>query len=519
MKVSAFFQMWLVAVIGLSSVGNVQAIVLGPVHGKGVQGQPLKLSSKVSGLNDDQAGQLREVCLKARIRPFAGMEEYALELGKEPVPLRAQFVRLGPGVGEIFFDGPSPLGDLSLLLEVESHCPLATFEHKWTVFLDPAERASSANQNLVPESVNPKRQFDFGHSTLLAQSRQAPKPLMPAHQGGAPSIPKLNDKPESSPNLADGPSIDGPGEDALDSATERIELASAQAAMSDYPEASSDADWSVDTTMSNSLPLQQLGVVGSLVLSLSGLAFWGIRRRRLSARVHARVAPRTEPAVHPDGQAPLHASAENVESSVLELPQEDQGGTPLANRVLESFYTPDSAVASTFLLDHAPGAAVPEAILGGDEAIQRTLGALQRSSMAAWKLPESYSALVASRNSMIEAFNEQSLLLLQCQLGLVELAYQEASNGQTLRGAKSGELLEEVLGEDFATHLQSEWPTLPDIVRTYVRAKFCEISGAGRRKLFKENLVSLVDDPPAGKPCFDRSLWLELLAEQGVVDA
>ncbi|HEX4844398.1 MAG TPA: hypothetical protein VFV57_12050 [Limnobacter sp.] len=512
MKVSAFFQMWLVAVSGLLSAGNAEAIALGPIQGEGVVGQPLRLSSKVTQLNPDQLGQLKEACLKAHIRPHHVSDGLPSQLAQEAMPLRSQFVRLGSNSGEVFFDGPALNSDVSFLLTLESHCPLSTFEYRWTVFLEPHQAGSgAASLSTAPPEITKPRQFDVQHSRLLSQSRQQPKSVQPG---------VASNSPRGDTHVVDLRQHTAPATHAAAGLETPPAMAQPdKVALLDVPPESPETSLVAPTPpmpkeggLWSSTGASLLALFGLMAAAVLGVLIWMMRRARLaSARPMPLTGLRSAPVLTSTREVNSHAERED----------KDPAGhiAESANRVLESFYTPDGPnyLDTAHEVDEKPFDG--ESIADESVALTRTLGVLQRAGMPKWNLPDTYLSLVTSRNAAAEASTGMELQTLQCQLGLVELAFQEASRGRILTRSQSAELLVSILGDDFASCLQSEWPTLPDIVRTYVRAKFCEISGAERRKLFKVNLTNLVEEPPAGKQCFDRSLWLELLAEQGLVNA
>ncbi|HEX4879104.1 MAG TPA: hypothetical protein VFV39_04595 [Limnobacter sp.] len=518
MNLGAFFQMWLVVVIGLSSLGSAHAIVLGPVQGKSVAGQPISLSSHVSRLSEHQVGQLKESCLKAQLRPFTGNPDIDNKPGSESWMVRAQFVRMGANSGEIFFDAPPVQGDVSLSLQLESHCPLATFEQRWTVFLEPAGLAgTTVAQPPVqrPVEQTQQAQFDFENSRLLAQSLQPPKSpgqSNPSRRTAArPDQPGADDGPDASGSTMDH----SPAQDEQDSPSDSspIHLASVDPNLLQY--APSDAQFiqqpQHDSTWSHT---GVLAIGGALILCVLPAVYFVLNRRTAGSApanpptLWRRDPPTTpvEPVLSPLVPEPAHA----MDANGVQL-NERKG---ISNRVLESFYTPDHSDSSAFVQEAGAPMFDMEVETRQNSAVERALSLVNRGGMSPWNLPESYAGLVAQRNLTLTELASGGLRILQCQLGLVELAFQEASAGRSLQADQSNEFLASLLGEEFATHLQQEWPTLPDIVRTYVRAKFCEVTGASARQRLKENLLALVDDPPAGKTCFDRSLWLELLAEQ-----
>ncbi|MFP5483667.1 MAG: hypothetical protein ACLGGW_10375, partial [Gammaproteobacteria bacterium] len=101
---------------------------------------------------------------------------------------------------------------------------------------------------------------------------------------------------------------------------------------------------------------------------------------------------------------------------------------------------------------------------------------------------------------------------------LIELAFQDAKQDQLTPPQSSQELLEQVLGDQL--HEIELKPTLcvPDVVKSHVRAKMCEIAGAQKRQLLRENLVNLHTQVVSPALCFDSNAWREFLSEEGILD-
>lgn len=526
MRAGWLFKIWLLAALGVGAQGPAQAIVLGPLKGNTVMGEPLRLSAQVSQLQADQMGQLREGCLRAKLEPQFGYSDGRGVLIESP-RVRAQFVRMGAHSGEFFFDAPALLPDPSLILQLESHCPLITFAHQWAVLLSPgqAEGVAKSPGKITATDVHAP-QFDFANSRLLAQSRE----LALADTARAASWPSRADvtrtNATSAKPLADTPLAPAMPPVAADPINQDplppVELASAnhlvyaRDGFSDAERAGELQQRSQGLSRSLTELLAWPAGVGSAFLLLGGVAYWRfISGRNQASRPACTLAVST--AMEETAQADQQGHAAQHANKPIAFRVAGGGGrydSLEANRVLESFYTPDHPSGLDFAEVAEPLAEAFEHDDRSQRSIDKSIRLLKRAITTEWRLPDSFQALVRERNQALRLHQENALKVLQCQLGLVELAYQEAMEGRPFTSEQGAEFLVSLLGDDFASHLQADWPTLPDVVRTYVRAKFCEVTGADSRQLFKKNLQLLVDNPPAGKACFDASLWQELLSEQ-----
>ncbi|HEX4856896.1 MAG TPA: hypothetical protein VFV28_08785, partial [Limnobacter sp.] len=127
-------------------------------------------------------------------------------------------------------------------------------------------------------------------------------------------------------------------------------------------------------------------------------------------------------------------------------------------------------------------------------------------------------SLVQARNSSLEVNRTPDALLLRCHVGLVELAYLDALNGQSTTPEVAGELVDNLLGASFH---ELGLPTplcVPDLVKSLVRAKMCEVSGQHQRRLLHENLLSLNATAIGPALCFSLPEWQEFLSEEGLLD-
>lgn len=151
-------------------------------------------------------------------------------------------------------------------------------------------------------------------------------------------------------------------------------------------------------------------------------------------------------------------------------------------------------------------------------SLKVSLELINRADIPSWTLPASYLRLVESRNRSLEMHRTLDALLLRSQIGLIELAFQDAKQGQLTPAQATQELLEQVLGDRLRDTEFKPILCVPDVVKSHVRAKMCEIAGAEKRQILRDNLVNLNTQVVNVSLCFNSNAWREFLSEEGILD-
>jgi hypothetical protein len=492
-------------------------------------GQPLHLKSTLSNVPEDAESQLRSTCLKARMQ--------ALETTPgtyESAATREVLVNFDPTIrrgGLLEFRSVMPVKDAVVEMELVSECPLIVFSTKWTLIMKEgsAEQSRAASSTLV-KSVST---FDPSRSSLLASSRRPPPPradIQPAWSDEVDSnkIPSLKDEKEAAV-AALLPAENVSEENKSDAANKTVEVASLDAdllgagliesrkeAMDTNGGLGLDEQSGQASTQSTLLKLVMpisLGVVALLMISL--LAYRQYFRKKtyfqLDANLKAhnnRQTSRSEP------KDLTSVSREHVSAFSGELESPSVG----SHRVLESLIGIEEqhfdADLNSSLPDYNTGTVDP----GNRSSLKISLDLINRADIPSWKLPPSYLGLVESRNNSLELHRTIDALLLRSHLGLIELAFQDAKQGRSTTTESALELLEQVLGEKWYELESKNMLYVPDIVKSHVRAKMCEIAGAEKRQLLRENLVNLNSQVNSPALCFRSNEWREFLSEEGALE-
>ena len=143
---------------------------------------------------------------------------------------------------------------------------------------------------------------------------------------------------------------------------------------------------------------------------------------------------------------------------------------------------------------------------------------INRADIRTWNLPEAYQSLIEQRNKSLELHRTPDALLLRCHVGLVELAFQDARLGQKTQAQTTLDLLGLVLGEYVYDIDSTSTLCVPDVVKSHVRAKMCEITGTESRQLLRENLINLNTQVLSPALCFHTDAWREFLSDEGALN-
>lgn len=538
----------------------------GPLRGSSEIGQPLKLQAELSSLDGVSQGQLRSTCMSAHFLPMHGEQSGGFENGV--LPLSVDFVSDGKQGGQVRFRSSEAVREPVGTITLRSECPLAVFEVSWSVLLDPSRDDREPAPPLRGKTLQADaglRDFNFDSSSALGRSM---KPSMWASSGKP--LPKLADmdqadsrqdvkkqsaKGESvaalsspAPALSQVPSAPNPVSEppqapqvVLDvKRDEPDELAALDQKLMDVNliQSGKAGDAPSDGAMSR-LPLESVDrgvqlhdipvVIGacSLLVLLGISGFWLYRQRVSVGRVQksksslvmhkgsVRSAPQLQ-----EELAPRWDESPVVSDALAE--GDEQADEPVDNApnhlVLNSFLGADhdSEAFSASAFDHDASRQAGLVLTGYQQSLSSALGLVNRADSTLWKLPESYSKLVTGRNTALSLSANSQSRLLRTQIGLVELAYQEAIRHRALEVEAMDEFVQTMLkGVDLA-ELEVDQNFVPDVIHSYLSAKFCEVSGAQAKSTLKANCLALASIAEHWPVCFASSTWAALVDESSV---
>lgn len=479
-------------------------------------GKRLDLKSTLSGIPEGAESQLRSTCLKSRIQSID------TENSADAIDVWVDFsptIRQG---GLIEFQSSAPVNHALVRLELISECPLLTFTSRWTLIMNQAQLLESSKAAYKREVKS--NQFDLTNSSLLAQSRKQPNfnnsRFVPRYEQNEQALEEVAIAPEadtvSEVPQNKQPEVDGKSKESANEPNEPIKIASLDPSLL--------GNGLIESRTSNQIATGGLGINeqdsgvdawSSNTGLMVAFGFSLLAASLLLAKKFARSPART-PSTEPQWHAFKGTSETAMDTSV---PPIEEVAPPVEfghDRFLESLMGSEGnsyqdEVGSTLLSEHS------ETLEASDRSSLKTsFEMINRADSRKWNLPDAYLDLVGQRNRTLEQHASTEALILRSQIGIVELTFQDAKQGKTTQSHIAHELLAMVLGEHI--YEAESFPSLgvPDVVKSHVRAKMCEISGSESRQLLRENLLLLNTLVLSPALCFHSDAWREFLSEEGM---
>ncbi|BET26123.1 hypothetical protein EV673_0778 [Limnobacter thiooxidans] len=488
-------------------------------------GKRLDLQSNVTGIPEGTESQLRSTCLKARARP-AGREGVDAFEGQGNDDLHVDFVPTIRQGGVIQFRSSAAVDDALVELELISDCPLLAFRSSWMLIMEPEQARFARAQANMPEPDG-STAFDLRNSSLLKASRVVPKratlavasPIQPepqvqstpAHvEQGTPANVETSDsqtigveeEPVQLAAIDPGFSEQGLIESRPSQVSPEIALPDEHGALWMGFDPTSPAIWVFLVSMAMLLVVTfAFGKSQLKQFRASKTQVIKVEPSRTSAQVLFK-----EYSEHPDMDN--HVVTDTSEPT----PAYTQ------DRVLESLMGSEGQDSDVSYDSLKPVNNLEVTDTQSRTSLSVCLELINKADIRMWNLPEAYQGLVATRNKSLDLHRTVDALLLRCQVGLVELAFQEARKNRCLPDEVAQELLTVVIGKHEFDLDASPALCVPDVVKSHVRAKMCEISGAEKRTLLQENLVNLNTQVSNPGLCFSSNAWREFLSEEGILE-
>lgn len=484
-------------------------------------GKPIEVISTISGIPQGTESQLRSTCLRGRLVSM----ESALDVNKASDVV----VNFQPGIaqgGTIEFRSITPVNHALVSLQLISECPLLVFDMAWPLIMSQREQAPEIGSNSDLKSRETGL-FDPKNSSLLAVSRKAPKrapqirslALDIQPEKPATSVLEKVEEVETKPDeVVQAEPVD---EDVL-------KLASLDQSLINHGLIESEpvflgmGDDSGAVGSPREEPVAGMGSVEILAISTTSLLVLGAgwlrnrfkRNKGLAFRIRARDK---EPEYKGNTVTEFsdYSASENIPTgqSLADTKPSRFG----SDRVLESLMGGDDAMYGTELEFAEAEALYADSASGHNNALKTCVEMINRADVRSWDLPPSYQLLVSERNKSLEMHRTPEALILRCHIGLVELAFQEAGHGNTVQLETSNELLQLLLGKHVYDLESNTVMGVPDVLKSYVKAKLCEIDGSEKRQLLRENLLSLNTQVEHQALCFHTNAWREFLSEEGLL--
>ncbi len=491
-------------------------------------GKRLHLRSSLSGIPEGAESQLRSTCLKARVR---SIETSASDnLGAVSTDVLVNFQPTMRQGGMIEFKSLSPVSDSLVEIELISECPLVVFTSRWTLIMNVgASRGGATATTQNPQATEQSTGFDFGNSSLLVASRRAPKPVA---QYIMPKRPEPEEQKLELP-VQTQREVTSPAEETitppvkLEADTEPVRIASlnpeilTSGLIESRPSANmlngglgledmTQTKYDGATEFSNLISHWPL-LASVVLLSLLVLVYLVQKRSQQSGLRMA--AARRDPVV-----APKVATSEFRETDFHGDASRRDVSAYAADRVLESLIASDESEYED-LFDSSSSLNQSDLLDSSNRSsLKISLELINRADIRPWSLPTVYHNLVEQRNKSLELHRTPDALLLRCHIGLVELAFQDAKQGETTQAQTTLDLLSVVLDEHVYDVDSSSTLCVPDVVKSHVRAKMCEITGAEKRQLLRDNLINLNALVLSPALCFHTDAWREFLSDEGALN-
>lgn len=494
-------------------------------------GEKLNLSATISGVPNGALSQLRSSCLKARV--LSGLE--VTSAGQPRVIDPDVLVQFQPTIhqgGLIELRSRKIMDDAVVNVQLTSDCPLVAFSIQWTVILELSNEeppTSAASNILNDDQVQAAQYFSFKHSSSLTDSKSASPPIAlktPArfgttvHQGNVDQSSGLA-KLETANAVGQTPVVNSPeSKDLADSIEKPIEVAALNSDLSVHGLVESrprDSTHAHDDSMGHVTGSESYFSVGYLNtfimmigIVLLAMLFWLANRKKLfGAPFHH----------HLKGELPSKFNDKPLVKQAIEsAPADAEQETPpdRSNQVL-----PEGRFIETLIGEHKATAededlnslfALTSKPEGGENiSIKASLDAIRRADNVAWNLPPEYQDMIQERNAKLAVCRTPETLILKCQLGLIELAYQEAMRGHALSEDICSDLIDLVLGRFVEPSDFSSCLTVPDLISSYLQNKRYEVAGPDNRLRFEDNLRALTHIVRDAYFCFHLSQWQELV--------
>ena len=488
-------------------------------------GKKLNLQSNVTGLPAGTESQLRSTCLKASAKPAGRQGVDAFE-GQDTDALQVDFVPTIRQGGVIQFKSGAAVNDALVELELISDCPLLAFKGSWMLIMEPEQKEMAGVQGSILETDG-KPNFDIRNSSLLKASRVAPKRTSLVVDASVTPVVRPQAAIE---NARQGKTAAVDANETQVPAFEEqpVQLAAVDTGFSDQgliesrpslPEAVNglpSEDGFLWMGLNLASPSIWVFFVSIAMLLVVAILFFKsqFKQLRQSQSSGWKMEPTTMSA---DTLFKKHSTPTDTNDSMLpDTPDPLMSHTQ--DLVLESLMGSDEQMTEPSYEGLKPLSNVDAIETHSRSSLSICLELINKADIRVWTLPAAYQGLVANRNKSLDLHRTADALLLRCQIGLVELAFQEARKNRRLPDEVAEELLTVVIGTHAFDLDATQALCVPDVVKSHVRAKMCEISGAEKRNLLQENLVKLNTQISNPGLCFSSNAWREFLSEEGILE-
>lgn len=482
-------------------------------------GKPIEVVTTISGIPKGAESQLRSTCLRGRV--------VSMEHGSKAGLANNVVVNFQPTIaqgGMIKFRTVEPINLALVRLELSSECPLVVFDIGWPLIMNQREQVEGQGAKSLEHSKQVEL-FDPASSALLQASRKAPK-RTPLIQPVAVNVSQENSAVSELEILRKSETRPDEAIDAVPVEDEVLDVASLDQSLIDHGLIESEplsSDMNVHSAFGSRLgeePGASISSVGILAVSTTGLlvlvACW--LRNRFKRRA-GRAVPVRERGLEPEYKGSLATEFSNYGAS-----ENNSTGQPDSqhsrfgsDRVLESLMGGEESLYSNELESAETELLYADPASGRNHSLKTCVEMINRADVRSWELPAAYQSLVSERNKSLEMHRTPEALVLRCNIGLVELAFQEAKQGHSVQVETSNELLQLLLGKHVYELENNTTMGVPDVLKSYVKAKLCEIEGAEKRQLLRENLLSLNEQVEHQALCFHTNAWREFLSEEGLL--
>ncbi|MDH4395736.1 MAG: hypothetical protein QE278_08675 [Limnobacter sp.] len=374
--------------------------------------------------------------------------------------------------------------------------------------------------------------------------------------------------PTNDPNLATLPQtkkdvalLEAPQQVSQQQAQQAAQLENmAMSKLSDQdsaPASASLSGWAKDPALTGEeMNLMPFILFGGVSLMMIAFGMWWGQRQSVSSDIKASSASsvfgkffrKVKPPIknQPDMVSPSPQSTQMDEEDIAE---EMDADSPDAERAEpEALSTAASAVAVATVADK-PTAKNPdlfskqlfESFLGGTQSLDSTsdshsnramkstksgqnevkslvsmvsmVSASQNVSPRPWKLPESFMPLLPASLMTDLSSDQFTEDRLKCEMGLIELAYLNAQQGEVLYDIQIAELLEAISTQRAQEPSDQAIYPPSDLIKDFVRSRVCELDSKQSIEKFTESLHAMNASKHCEKFSMADGLWLEFISD------
>lgn len=544
--ISGAFLLFLLFIAPANANSNV---TLGPVKGDVYLNERLNVHISIQGNQGFSASQLHPSCLKGEI--IDRSQAASFETIVQDAIIRFESTIRNGGLLKIQ-SSDKILSPLSIL-QIKSVCPLAQFDHSWSLLASPPladanpKTINFTEQSSQTQSLQSPREFKLSDSTLLSESRKVPDAWLTAKQQVAlyeekkareqrnseflqqeaelaryqPPVEELLKQNEGSALTDSGTETENTESNTVEKIKdERVEIAQAQLESftqksypsdellnPDNPDTTYDTsisadDFSLDTTTALAILLITLLILSSAyyIAKKHGLA-------KLKAIVLRKQSTQNaEPGlnIQPELMA-RHEYEDQDKNNSKDDNEEETISTP--GRMFQSLLDDDNEE----IYQELNEVHKPEQASTLTDSASDIIELLKVDRQYPWDQPDSYRAIIEQHSIELSNAEWQEMRLSKSQIAIVELAFKKALVEEGVLESEYDLILDYMNIREKDEEKALEDNHISELVKNFVTAKIFEQEDKQLVSRFVENLAGLAMLLTSRTLCFGSESWIEFV--------